>query len=208
MWSRKSTSLDEVKTLSPLLTCRKSKVYAGDVIYLMIEDDGFVHVEGFADLRIGSLPAPCAVEETGPDRFSECVFRIHPKFVYEMSKTLEKAVKRKLQGEELEILRQKASHEVETNTKIMSEIEQQQWAITYGQTIQLQHVKSGKFLIVLNRTLADMDKGRIKVGLIENGSSKAWLTFHPKFKTRTVGSHVHFEDFVRCKTQCIFSNTC
>ena len=191
MWSTSKTIDSPVKHQN---TLSRRQLYAGDLVYFDLDDVGFLHAEGFTDLRVGCLPAGSDV--VGPEGFSECLFRVYPKLMYEMAKSYAKAHERKVEGEELEALRQKAAHEEASNAKIMHSVEQQKWRITYGQTIQLQHVRSGKFLVVLNRTLADMDKGRLKIGLVSHGSSKAWLTFAPKFKTRTIGSDVLFDDYV------------
>ena len=174
-------------------------LHAGDLIYLEVEEGGYVHIEGCTDFRLGCLP-PSSASSDSRLPFAECLFRVTPKLLYDMTKSYKKAInvrsKKVLEPEDRDVLRSNVAREEESNAACLDRIVETECQITYGATIQLQHVKSGKFVVAMSRTLAEMDKGRLRIGVLEKGSSKAWFTLRPCYKTRTTGSFVYFSDFV------------
>ena len=55
--------------------------------------------------------------------------------------------------------------------------------VLYGQTVQLQHVQSGKFLIAKTDIVARCDKKSMQITLDE-GSDGCWFDIQPRFRTR------------------------
>eukprot|EP00004_Rigifila_ramosa_P001596 TRINITY_DN1154_c0_g1_i2.p1 TRINITY_DN1154_c0_g1~~TRINITY_DN1154_c0_g1_i2.p1 ORF type:complete len:2503 (+),score=673.94 TRINITY_DN1154_c0_g1_i2:327-7511(+) len=68
--------------------------------------------------------------------------------------------------------------------------------VSYGDVIQLMHVKSGKFLTVLPKVLAELDKEASRLSLEDGGSTNAWLKIMPRFKLRSEGDNVYLGDLV------------
>lgn len=193
-------------------------LHFGDLIYLCIEDEGYLHVEGFADARLGCLSSRTKpsgdhdknrhdegleilprARSAGPHYFDECIFRIQPKLFYEMTSAYHKAscAEEETSQEELDLLKLKMSYELAANAAAMEASQKQPWRVAYGKAIQLQHYKSGKFLTAMTKSLADVDKGMLKVGLTDHGSTKAWFSFQPKYKNKSAGNEIRFGDFVR-----------
>jgi predicted DNA-binding protein (UPF0251 family) len=68
--------------------------------------------------------------------------------------------------------------------------------ITYGSVVQLQHAKSGKFLVITVREIAQLERHCLKATLTENGEEGSWLVITPRFKTRSEGDRVLYGDQV------------
>jgi Inositol 1,4,5-trisphosphate/ryanodine receptor/MIR domain len=66
--------------------------------------------------------------------------------------------------------------------------------ITYGQAIQLQHVKSGKFVTITVKEIAELEKHCLKVTLDEDGNEGSCFVVSPRFKVRSEGEPVMFGD--------------
>src|SRR3989338_1478000 len=64
--------------------------------------------------------------------------------------------------------------------------------ITYGQMIQLQHVKSSKFVTVTVKQIAELEKHCLKVALIEDGDEGSCFVVTPRFKVRSEGEAVRY----------------
>ena len=70
--------------------------------------------------------------------------------------------------------------------------------VLYGSVVQLQHVKSGKFLVSVPRAPAvvEKDTGCMRIALDANGSDGAWFKFQPRFKIKSEGGGVNMGDQV------------
>ena len=70
--------------------------------------------------------------------------------------------------------------------------------VVYGSIVQLQHIKSGKFLVAVPRAPAvvEKDTGCLRVALDANGSDGAWFKFQPRFKIKSEGGSVSMGDQV------------
>lgn len=187
--------IQHVKNLSDNL-----EVKVGDIIYLSTEskreDDrantSFVHAEGLNDCRIGLLwNHPNGTE---PVNFSECLFRICPQLSYESKKNLKKLVRKKNPtAHQMAHEEEKVQKEEKRNEELINETGLGS-GIGYGQVMQLQHVKSGKFLSLQSRTLADQDKECMMLRLIEKGDEESWFRFEPRFKIREAGGQIFMND--------------
>ncbi|CAK4925818.1 unnamed protein product [Aphanomyces euteiches] len=164
-------------------------LYEGDTIYLSIDGEGIVHSDGFVDERLGCVADSAQLEQ--------CLFKVLPKLSYEAHKALER-VKQQLSeaSDKYMLMAQQAKIERDLNDAISRRIDEDGQVVQYGQTIQLQHVRSGKFVASRIKTLADVDKTCMKLSLQEEGSTKCWFTFLPRYKTRSLGSSVMFNDAV------------
>jgi hypothetical protein len=63
-------------------------------------------------------------------------------------------------------------------------------AIAYGESIQLRHLKSGKFLTVSSSEVADVERENMRVYLTEDGNSSSWIQLMPRFKIDRDGDPV------------------
>ncbi|KAH9130330.1 hypothetical protein LEN26_008614 [Aphanomyces euteiches] len=162
-------------------------VYEGDTIFLNIEDGGIVYSDGFVDERLTCV-------RTNASNFEGAWFRILPKLSYVTHKTLSRAVID--DSDKYALLVQQDKVEAEANAMIISRDASERQTILYGQTIQLQHVISGKFLTSRSKALAEKDKSCMKVELQADGSPKSWFTFLPRYRTRIMGQTMLYRDEV------------
>jgi hypothetical protein len=138
------------------------------------------------------------------------LFRICPKLQYESRKSLEKLERRESMAvneeetqDALEDLRRRVAQEERKNMMSISSLgaeAQTALPIIYGQTIQLQHVKSGCFVTLAPRQIAEVERDCMKIVLDPSGNDGSWFKIHPRFKTRSEGATVyHFDQCVwRC----------
>jgi len=142
---------------------RVNTLYEGDIIYLYIDGEGNIHSDGFVDERIGCLSHDEDSEREIPT-FEGCLFKVLPKLSYEMNKALNKIKEQFSESsEKYLIMQQQVKVEEEANEAVIRRAEEDGQLVVYGQPIQLQHLRSGKFLTAKSKTLADMDKTSIKV---------------------------------------------
>ncbi|KAF0686010.1 Aste57867_22164 [Aphanomyces stellatus] len=164
-------------------------LYEGDTIYLAIDGEGMVHSDGFVDARLGCVADTSQIEG--------CLFKVLPKLSYEAYKAMCKMKEQFSEASEKFILMaQQAKIEHDINAALCRRTDEDGQVVLYGQTIQLQHVRSSKYLTSRVKTLADVDKTCMKVTLADDGSTKCWFTFLPRYKTRSLGSAVIFNDAV------------
>ncbi|OQS02174.1 Inositol 1,4,5trisphosphate receptor type 2 [Thraustotheca clavata] len=174
-----------------MLKHRDDVLYEGDIIYLSIYEQGLVHSDGFVDERVGCL------NNVSSSDFDGCLFRIVPKLVYEAQELVKRAKGAIAQvSEKYAMLQQQLHLEDVMNAERLRRLDVNVQMVMYGQPIQLQHVRSGKFLALKSKTVADMDKTSMKLHLEERGSSKCAFTFLPRFKTKTIGNLIAFHDSV------------
>ncbi|RLO12028.1 hypothetical protein DYB28_001141, partial [Aphanomyces astaci] len=163
-------------------------LYEGDTIYLKIDGEGNVHSDGFVDERLGCIEMTS--QHDAAQELEGCLFKVLPKLSYEAHKALQRIKSQFAEGSDKYILMaQQAKVESDLNATVCRRTGDDGQVVLYGQTIQLQHVRSGKFLTSRVKTLADLT-------LQEEGSTKCWFTFLPRYKTRSVGSSVEFNDAV------------
>ena len=62
--------------------------------------------------------------------------------------------------------------------------------ILFGDIIQLRHVKSGKFVSVINNQVANIERENSKVQLISYGSQLSWLQVLPRYKIDKEGDKI------------------
>ncbi|ETW10336.1 hypothetical protein, variant 1 [Aphanomyces invadans] len=169
-------------------------LYEGDTIYLKIDGEGNVHSDGFVDERLGCISMST---HDAAQQLEGCLFKVLPKLSYEAHKALLRVKAQFAEGSDKYILMaQQAKVESDLNATVCRRTDEDGQVVLYGQTIQLQHVQSGKFLTSRVKTLADVDKTCMKLTLQAEGSTKCWFTFLPRYKTRSVGSSVEFNDAV------------
>ena len=72
-------------------------------------------------------------------------------------------------------------------------------ALKFGSYVQLRHVKSGRFVTIRPRLVAQRERDSMQISL-QDGSEDASFVLKPKFKLRKDGSTIHWND------ECIFSN--
>jgi hypothetical protein len=62
--------------------------------------------------------------------------------------------------------------------------------LSYGQTVQLLHVKSNKFVTVTSKEIAEIETHCLRVYLDPMGNEGSWFTLLPRFKTMAEGENV------------------
>ncbi|RHY74955.1 hypothetical protein DYB38_000480 [Aphanomyces astaci] len=137
-------------------------LYEGDTIYLKIDGEGNVHSDGFVDERLGCIEMTS--QHDAAQELEGCLFKVLPKLSYEAHKALLRIKSQFAEGSDKYILMaQQAKVESDLNATVCRRTGDDGQVVLYGQTIQLQHVRSGKFLTSRVKTLADVDKTCMKV---------------------------------------------
>ncbi|RHY34707.1 hypothetical protein DYB32_000719 [Aphanomyces invadans] len=131
-------------------------LYEGDTIYLKIDGEGNVHSDGFVDERLGCISMST---HDAAQQLEGCLFKVLPKLSYEAHKALLRVKAQFAEGSDKYILMaQQAKVESDLNATVCRRTDEDGQVVLYGQTIQLQHVQSGKFLTSRVKTLADYTK--------------------------------------------------
>eukprot|EP00937_MAST-01D_sp_MAST-1D-sp2_P001025 g1025.t1 len=153
----------------------------------------FLLSEGFSDVRLG----------IGSSRnLRHCLFRVCPPLKYEAGKSLEKLQRRdSVTAEELRERSEAAATEGRRNAARIEAMSApaagvDAAAVVFGDTVQLQHVHSGKFLTQVPRAIAEKEKENMKLLLVEGGSEGSYFCFKPRWAMRSEGEKVYIGDQV------------
>jgi hypothetical protein len=113
--------------------------------------------------------------------YSACVFRVCPRFKYDTQKqfnevynnaTLLGASSEIHASHDLQRLREAALAEMDENIHECQNVAGQ--PVVYGQIVQLQHVKSGHFVTISVKEMANLEKDCLKVVLEPDGTEGSW----------------------------------
>jgi hypothetical protein len=182
----------------------------GDSISLFsIEGFGYLSSNGFIEKNLK------LTKEVLPVHFSDCVFRIHPRYKYDQQKALNDVLTRlgkdrnSLQKylnvttnpsddneeEEEQLLQTLLQNEESEKLENASEFQRVAGKdVHYGQTIQLMHAKSSKYVTVTVKEMAELEKDCLRVVLDSDGNEGSWFVVTPRFKVRSEGEPVHIGD--------------
>ncbi|OQS07403.1 ryanodine-inositol 1,4,5-triphosphate receptor Ca2 channel (RIR-CaC) family protein [Thraustotheca clavata] len=176
--------------------------YGMIISLLSMDRNGILAAEGYSslDVRLEHLVANAKHNmktrsgQLVSCQFKECLFEIVPKMSYESISGFDEA----------QTLCKGSSAVFSTvfnEMKFKSESEQRLNAttyekllgkrITYGQTIQLRHIKSGKFLCIHERSSSTPDSADI---LLDKASPDAYFVILPRFKLRKSGQPILLTD--------------
>jgi hypothetical protein len=147
-----------------------------------------------------------------PENFRECLFRVehayqyseYKKFLfllekYNISEFDYKTTNSKLKKEEFEKLKEAQKNMEEEEINNLKEQERQvseKKTLRYGQTIQLYHIKTGKYLTI-KRESADLQKDAMKMSLEKKGNSSSLFYILPFFKYKIEGDETLYEENIR-----------
>jgi hypothetical protein len=182
-------------------------------------EGGFLHGD-LASHRVG-LQEFDAETKRDALNFNDYVFRVCPMLNYRQRNELDvaqaketsqsenpKTLNRKQSAAEmdaqknaLDLLKNRVLQEEAHNLAVMDRVigGEHTGSVKYGDIFQLQHVKSGAFLTVLE-SAAPFDPECRGLTLSSKGSSAALFKFTPRFKAQTEGSIVYYSHSVRIES--------
>jgi hypothetical protein len=189
----------------------KEKLRFGDIVFFRMIADGaiigggasaeeaviasecnpFLQAEGFSDGRIGMLG-----DDQDPKKFHYALFRIVSKLSYDASKSVEKLTRRQsTTPEDVRELQEKVAEEQAKNSDLVNRPSGD--PVCFGDTVQLQHVHSGKYVALIPRKIAQKEKDNMALELIDDGSEGAWFKFAARWKVSGDGDSVLIGDQVK-----------
>ena len=154
----------------------------GDLIFLTSQEgagggvDGYLYSEGLGDEFL-------SVVEFGennelPMNFRNCLFRVTPQMQYFAQAEFEEALKQEPPAPRrmIEHLKTMAEKQAVFNKK--GQLSRSGEEVSYGQTVQLQHVISGKYISVFANRVAKIEAQCFQIRLHEGGSQFSWFVSH------------------------------
>jgi len=179
---------------------KRSQVNVGDVIVLQTAGLGnqLLISEGLHEDTVGVLNDSDAtgVNSAEPElslRRNETWFKVCPQLRYDMSKAAEKLNKDiTAASEQRRYMLERATREEKENASLL--LRSGSEPLLFGQILQLQHVKSGKFLTMASKKVAIVQKDCLAVELSELGSEASWFEISPRFKANNEGCYIFTND--------------
>ncbi|XP_064398624.1 inositol 1,4,5-trisphosphate receptor type 2-like isoform X2 [Halichondria panicea] len=176
----------------------------GDHVSLFAEGqiestNGFISTLGLVDDRVVVNPSDGDLNKP-PAKFRDCIFKILPMQRYSAQEQYRKATSSTSTKSMPEIVIQQKLKLAADQEKNTSKTETEKlWGtpVQYGTTmIQLLHVKSNKFLTVMKRLPALVERKSMRCSLDAQGSEAAWFYISPVYKLRASGENVYIGDKV------------
>lgn len=173
-----------------------SHLHIGDIISLY--SDGFLSTLGLVDDRCVLQPAKDeeATLKDPPKKFRDCLFKVCIEHKYEVQLDLWNSGH--VDDEHYKQLYAAARAEQDSNQE--NNNSKRGTKVKYGDTVQLLHLKSNKFVTVNSKAAALEEEGATRVYLDSNGNRGSW------FKIRSPHKHRNNGEDVVCEAIALVSN--
>ena len=172
-------------------------LHVGDFIYL-----NYLRVENGQNLPDGYLSAEGIISEDvhldpSSSSISSHLFCIHIQLQYSAHRELEEFNSLRIHDTDAKDLAtikyQQALERSYSNEKALNEQSLNRCKgtpVCFGDTIQLFHVLSEKYVTILPDQLAEEERENLKVVMSSHGSSLSWLKLTPRYKIDRVGERI------------------
>lgn len=173
-----------------------SHLHIGDIISLY--SDGFLSTLGLVDDRCVLQPAKDeeANLKDPPKKFRDCLFKVCIEHKYEVQLDLWNSGH--VDDEHYKQLYAAARAEQDSNQE--NNQSKRGTKVKYGDTVQLLHIKSNKFVTINSKAAAPEEEGATRVYLDSNGNRGSW------FKIRSPHKHRNNGEDVVCEAIALVSN--
>eukprot|EP00960_Hanusia_phi_P041715 755135-Hanusia_phi.AAC.4 len=184
-------------------------VCLGDVLCLYLDDLGScMSSDGFVDedCEVHKLSVMDSLKVDGT------LFRVVAKQLYTFQKKLNSKIRKIVQNtnpttgdeslnfddvlpeERIFLDKLNAEAEAERNHNLAECTRTLGAIVNYGQVIQLQHIKSGKFLAIKPKEVAEIDSNCHRVVLTDQGSQEVWWILEPRYKLQNTIESINYGD--------------
>eukprot|EP00941_MAST-03F_sp_MAST-3F-sp1_P004102 g4102.t1 len=188
---------EENQDVNMVSTKVKDTLKYGDVIFLYTEEDttGLLHAEGLCENELGV--SQLEPGDAAPLDFRECLFRVVPQQLYTASDEYRSELDRIAKTGEvigLSHLEEACDKELKMNKNEEKRLFGS--VVLYGDTIQLQHVVSKKWVTFCTSVVAKIESSCFKVETQRLGSMQCQLVVNPRYRVRSQGDQIDISDFV------------
>jgi len=156
----------------------------------------------------GIFSADCSVQRLnqtfGTD---EHLFKVVPRQYYDAAEELKKSSSaNRIDEQQEKLLVESYNNEIKINQLRLEKKMHAQTSVVYGDTVMLQHVKSGRWLTVVTTKFAKVQNHHRRVKLTNHPSTSCWFSMLAHHKINQRGSIIHYNSSVKLSSPKLSSH--